>query len=255
MAKPTPREESTRLPPPEARRAGPERGTRAEALTLIFESAVRDGEGFRHGVLGSPRYGKTYHLQNVIEQAVASGVVDIALIHDAKRAEPQYVGCVRESLQDLLDWPPGPDDSRVIVLHPLPTTPEPRVSVEDTAALGLALAAGGQRVAVLADELYHGMRGRQTWSGSSFPRILREGSSQGVSSGWTTQIPQSLPTEACDLSETMALFNLQGRSASYAVETFRLPPDAERILGQLGRGEFILVTSAAGWNGRIYGPR
>lgn len=262
MAAATRRPKASRLPAQKAPRrdlappgvSRPARGTRADALELIFATAIRDREGFRHGVLGSPRYGKTFHLQQVVDQALARRVVDVALVHDVKRAEPQYRGTVRASVADLVARPPGPADSRAIVFHPAAGSLE-RPTVEEIAALGLQLARAGQRALVLPDELYHGMKGRQTWEGASFPRILREGSSQGVSSAWTTQIPQSLPTEACDLSETIALFHLQGRSARYAVDAFRLPPDAERLLGELERGECLIVSAADGWDGKVYGPR
>jgi DNA helicase HerA-like ATPase len=114
---------------------------------------------------------------------------------------------------------------------------------------------------VLPDELYAAMKGRQTWDTepgqkqSTTAWLFREGSSQGISIAWTTQVPQSLPTEAIDLSETVAIFHLEGRSASYAADAFRLPPEAVSLLSKLDRGEFLLFSAHRGWDGKIYGPK
>src|SRR4051812_16254548 len=89
-----------------ATRSGPPRGTRAEALDLIFETAERDGEGFRTGSLGMPRVGKTHHLKEVVDQAHERGIVQVSLIHDVKKRTVQYEGLVRSSPDDLRARPP-----------------------------------------------------------------------------------------------------------------------------------------------------
>src|SRR5262252_7368288 len=115
---------------------GTRRGTRAEALDKIFETAERDGEGFRHGALGMPRTGKTYHLKNVVAQAMDRGLADLALIHDCKRLDVQYDGNVRADEADLAIRPLGPDDEPIVVFHGKPEE-SIRCSVEEVAALGL----------------------------------------------------------------------------------------------------------------------
>jgi hypothetical protein len=52
----------------------------------------------------------------------------------------------------------------------------------------------------------------------------------------------------------VALFHLEGRSASYAVDAFRLPDDAAELLSRLQRGEFLLFSAYRGWDGKVYGP-
>jgi hypothetical protein len=264
MAKRARRPEVSKLPPPKkhpAASSGPPRGTRAEALDLIFESAERDGEGFRTGALGAPRFGKTYHLKEVVDEAIERGIVDIALIHDVKKPEPQYDGLVMATPDDLrayLNQHPQ-ENPPVVVFHPERGAMEV-VRVEDVAKLARDSGRGGTPTLVLADELFAALKGRQAWDtdpGQKFCTsawIFREGSSQGISYAWTTQIPQSLPTEPIDISETVAVFHLEGRSADYAVDAFRFPPDAASLLSKLQRGEFLLFSIHHGWNGKIYGP-
>jgi len=241
----------------ESRPAGRRRGTRAEALELIFETATEDDEGFRHGALGAPRMGKTYHMKEVAQEALDRELADLLFIHDCKRLDVQYDAwgpqSVRVDVEDLTSNPISEDDPPVVVFHGAPAEGR-KCSVEDVAALGLQQGRQGTGTLVLVDELYHGMKSRMTWAGPAFPEILREGSSQRVSSAWTTQIPQSLPTEAMDLTETVAIFYLQRRSLRYATEMLELEPDAVAAIQSLDRGEFILIT-ADGWNGVIYGPK
>jgi hypothetical protein len=239
-----------------------QRGTRAEALELIFETAERDHEGFRHGALGAPRYGKTYHLIEVAREALDRGLADLLFIHDCKRLEVQYTDfgpeVVRVDKADLQSRPLNPEDPPVVIFHGAPAEGR-KCQVEEVAALGLEQGRAGTGTLVLVDELYQGMKARQTWAGPSFAECLREGSSQRVSTAWTTQIPQSLPTEAMDLTETIAVFRLKRRSLRYARKMLELDADEEgartvEIIGALGRGEFILITDD-GWNGIVYGPK
>lgn len=233
--------------------AAGERGSRADALDLIFQTATEENEGFRHGVLGTPRYGKTYHLKEVVAESQARGISDLALIHDCKRLDVQYEGNVRADTEDLAARPLKADDEPVIVFHGDPMQGK-KCSVESVASLGLRQGRQGTATVVLVDELYHGLKARQTWEGPSFAEVLREGSSQRVSSAWTTQIPQALPTEALDCTETIALFRLKGRSLRYAIDKLDLPPEAQEIVRRLDKGEFILLTSIDDWDGIVYGP-
>lgn len=233
----------------------PARGMRAELLDRIFESAERDGEGFRHTVLGAPRYGKTYHLKEVVTAALDRDIVDVVFVHDCKRADVQYEGQVRGSVEDLVAIPLDPEGDPVIVFHA-----QPACSVEAVSAFALARARSAKlRSLVLVDELYQGLKARQVWdvpsgSKSSTAEILREGSSQGVSYAATTQIPQALPTECIDLPDTVAIYHLDGRSLSYACDQLRLPKDAEQVIRGLKRGECVLWTAAEGCDLRVYGP-
>ena len=231
---------------------GIRRGTRAQALAIIFATALEESEGFRHGVLGKPRQGKTYHLQEVVTQAIALEIADWALIHDVKKPDPQYAGEVRASVDQFRRFPPGANDGRVIVFHA--DENEEKESVENVALMGLELARARESSVVVIDELYQGLKSRMTWAGPSYGEILREGSSKRVSSAWTTQIPQALPTDALDLTETMSLFAMLGRSRRYAVDAYELPREGEQALRSLQRGEFLVITGDD-WDRTIYGPK
>jgi hypothetical protein len=239
----------TENPPP----AGTTRRTRAQALEVIFSTAIELGEGCRHGALGTPRYGKSYHLEHLIRAALEEGICDLALVHDTKREDPQYQGVIRANVAELGARPLGEDDPPIVVFHPDPRTGI-KCTVEEVADLGLREGRNGGSVLVVVDELFKALKARQHWSDPSMGEILREGSSIRVSSAWSTQVPQSLPTEALDLTETTSIFMLQGRSLSYAIDAFRLPDEAAPVIKRLERGEFILVTNVGDWDGVIYGP-
>lgn len=236
------------------------RGTRAEALEVIFRTAVEDGEGWRHGVLGAPRYGKTYHLVEVAQQSQDRGLSDLTLIHDCKRLDVQYEGVVRVDVEDLAARPLKADDEPVIVFHGDPTQGK-KCSVEAVAALGLRQGRQGTSTAIVIDELMHGLKARQCWGDpstgeatGSFGEVLREGSSQRVSSAWTTQIPQAVPTEGLDCTETIAVFHLNGRCLRYIAKMFELSPELVAVISALKRGEFVLLTIHDDWDQTIYGP-
>ena len=237
------------------------RGTRDQALEIIFRTAVEDDEGWRHGVLGAPRYGKTYHLKDVAEQSEARGLSELTLIHDCKRLDVQYEGAVRVDVEDLAARPLTEEDGATIVFHGNPAAGK-KCSVEAVAALGLRQGRQGTSTAVLIDELMHGCKSRQTWgdpatgeSTGSFGEVLREGSSQRVSSAWTTQIPQTVPTEGLDCTESVAFFHLNGRCLRYVAKMFEMTPQMVDVIANLKRGEFLLVTIHDDWDGVIYGPK
>ena len=235
------------------------RGTRAQALYLIFATAIRDGEGFRTGALGAPRFGKTFHLQEVIRKALALGICDRVFIHDVKKPEIQYEGATAAS---AAMWAENIEDYQtedVVVFHA--TYPEIRPSVQSVCEVAQAVAAEGQSALVVVDELYKATNGSRFWlkpddgQPALIGEFLREGSSRRISTAWTTQIPQSVPIEALNLSETCALFHLEGLSANYAQEAYRLDNDAAAALATLARGEFLLFDTNAAWNRTIFGPK
>jgi len=230
------------------------RGTRAEALEKIFETAIAQGEGFRTGALGIPRHGKTYHLQDVTEQAIARGICAWAFVHDTKKMDAQYAGTLRENVQELYRNPIGDSDSPVVVFHPQLTT-EHRPTVEDVADLALnTFGRKGQPCLLVVDEIAKALKGPQAWESKTTGEIIREGSSQNVSIALTGQDPQSFPREAISMLETYALFRLGGRLGSYVGDAFALPPEVRDHLKDLQVGEFFLVT-LEGCDGRIYGPK
>lgn len=234
---------------PPARALPPVR-PRAEAFGRIFGWAEKTGEGFRFGALGLPRFGKTRLAQQVIAEALRRGVARYALVHDVKKAEPQYEGAVRNSVQHFEARPPAPGESRVVVFHP---GLGPKPSAESVAQLGFRLARGGCPVVVHVDELLHAVKeGSQSWNSPTVGELVREGSSNRASSCYTTQFPQRVPTESLDMVETVAIFNLQGRPARYAAQHFDVPI---AVVQRLPEWHFVLVSIYDGWAGVTYGPK
>lgn len=225
---------------------------RREAFERIFAFAQSSGEGARFGALGLPRYGKTTLIDAVIDEALARGVARWAFIHDVKKPEPQYAGTVRASVDAFRAKPPGPGESRRIVFHAPPMSGVPKPDPEAIAQAAFALARAGQPTLVHVDELLHAVKqNSQIWTAPTLGELVREGSSNGVSFCYTTQFPQRVPTEALDMVECTAVFNLQGRPADYAASHLDIPLDVVRTLPPW---HFVLVSIYDGWGGVIYGP-
>lgn len=225
------------------------------ATSLMLDEAAARGWGTRGLALGASGVGKTYFLGRLCAEILARHVADLVLVHDAKDPAPQYEGTVRSSLAELAAKPPGAGESAVVVVHDR----VPRESADAVAAAGLALGArgAGLRVAVVIDELYSALKGRQTFASGAtgpIPMIFREGRSQGVSIFASTQIPQSLPTEPLDLSDAIALFRVDGRSLNYVAGILNLEADATTTASRLARGEFLLIRAGMDWDRTIYGP-
>lgn len=239
--------------------AGLPRGTREEAYALIL--AARQASGVLHGVLGVPQVGKTYHVKDLVSRLIEDEIAQLALVHDVKRAEAQYEGLVRRDVADFWGRPPTPEDPPVVVFNPgktlnLDSEEECEPPVSSVVRLGFELRQRDyfESVAVVIDELYFALKSQAGhWEKPINGKLFSQGSSQGITGIWTTQIPQGIPREAFDLSESVALFRLQRRSLSYAMETFRLPEAAEQVLPNLGKGEFLLIADG-GWDGKVYGP-
>lgn len=244
--------EEPRVPRAEARRA-PARGSRAEAIDVILSTATELQEGFRHAVVGLPRHGKTYHLQDLLEQAIARGVGRVAYVHDVKKATAQYAGSVRENVAALRAHPLQTGESPVIVFHPSLTTAQ-RPTVEDVAQIALQTARAGIPSILCIDEAAKAVKvNSQILEATTAGEVVREGSSQGCSACWTGQDPASWPREFRAMAETTAIFRVLGGVLSYVMDQWRLPRHAEQVIAGLQVGEFILVT-LEGWDGRVFGP-
>lgn len=234
------------------------RAPRARALELILETAIRDHEGFRTGALGLPRFGKTYHLEDLIRLAIALGIIDRAFIHDVKKAVVQYEGAVASGSQEWAENIDQYTTDQVVVFHA--SYPAPRPTVQEVCSVAREVASEGESVLVVVDELYKATTGGRAWlkgpddEPALIAEFLREGSSQRISTAWTTQIPQSLPTEALVLTETCALFHLEGLAATYVTDSYRLDAEAALQLESLVRGEFLLFNANRKWDRTIYGP-
>ena len=238
------------------------RGTRAQAVEKILADALADGEGFSFGAVGSPRYGKTHFLAAVLEAARERGLVEVALIHDTKRpGQPQYPGVICAGVDDFIVRADELATAPAIVLNSESWLSQP--SPQEACEMALAIREESRaKVAVVLDEVYKATDGFGNWQKSEvngrdlalFPLFLREGTSQNISTLWTTQIPQELPTACKVLTRAVAQFHLESLAADAATEKFRLDADGPAILRALVRGEFVLFCQGSEWDRTIYGP-
>lgn len=231
----------------------------SRALEIFFEDAIADGEGFSVGCVGAPRFGKSYLLNQVIDAARTKGLADVVLIHDVKKAgKPQYEGAVCAGLDDFAANGERYANERVIVFNSTDWMRQP--TLDEVCEVAMAIHDDGMSVLVVADEVYKGTNGFGQWlpgrddKPALFPLFLREGTSQRISTAWTTQIPQELPTACKVLTRAVAQFHLESLAADAATEKFRLDADGPQVLRGLQRGEFVLYCQGREWDRTIYGP-
>jgi len=250
---------------PRAADLGPgiKRASQAQAIDIILADALADDEGTGLGCLGSMRYGKTYFMDRVHKAMLEKGVAERLLVHDCKKAEPQFAGAVVSGWQDFVSRAAELEGEPVIVFHHPDLMARP--TLQEVCEVALAMAQDKLRVVVCADEVYKGTNGFQGWlkpkadpDGSEppalYPLIIREGGSQHLSHTWGTQVPQQLPTECKVLTRSVAIFHSEGLAAEAAMAHFRLGPEAPELLRKLGRGEFLLYCQGQDWDRTVYGP-
>lgn len=238
------------------------RGTWADAMGIMLAEALADKEGTSIGAVGAPRYGKTTLMQGLVETVMACGLAERVLVHDVKRAgKPQYEGAPCAGIADYIARGEGLERQPVVVWNGPDWVNQP--TLNDVCEVAMALHSEGHGVLVVADEIYGATDGYQHFQEQEiegrltalFPRFLREGGSQRISTAWTTQIPQELPTACKVLTRCVAQFHLESLAADAATEKFRLDADGPRVLRTLARGEFVLFCQGREWDRTIYGPK
>jgi hypothetical protein len=244
MATPAGREKSTRL-------AGPSQGSREEALALIFEPLKR-GDGFRHGALGAPGFGKTYHLREVIDEALDRELVDLVVTHDVKMATPEFEGTCVPQVADAGAALAELEHTRHLILRGDPMS-DVECPAEAAAGKAKELLRAGTTVLLNIGELDNCLSdGGKSWRAPT----VRWFSSQGrVLRGcltWTTQQPKRTPDEIFDQSTTIAYFHLDRRSANYLGGTLLLDEEMVEVISKLARGEFVLYQPGLEWNRKVY---
>jgi hypothetical protein len=235
----------------------------AQALELVFAEALAEDEGLVAGAVGVPRFGKTYWLNEVLAHGFAVSTWRQAFIHDVKKRVPQYEGAVAANAADwIARWDAFKGQART-VFHSAQWDEKP--SLQDVCAVARVVAEEDIPLVVVADEIYNGTDGYRNWlpgppdeNGKPEPALcpwmMREGTSQRISTLWTTQIPQELPTQARTLSSSVAMFHLEGLAADAGCEHFRLEGDGPAILKSLRKGEFVLFLRNREWNRVVYEP-
>src|SRR2546423_537981 len=229
----------------------PQAGTREEALALIF-APTKGGDGFRHGALGAPGYGKTYHVRQVIAAALERDVVDLVLSHDVKYRQAEFEGIELTHVGAAAD--PAQLELRRHLVYRGDVRADVVCEAEDVALAGKKIAQGSEirvllNIGELDDCLTEGGRG---WRAPTVQWFSSKGRALGACLLWTTQQPKRSPDEIFDQSTTLAFFHHEERSANYLSNTLLLDEDLVRTLPQLAIGEFVLKVPAREWNRKVY---
>jgi hypothetical protein len=219
---------------------------------VIFRPLER-GDGFRHGAIGAPGYGKTHHVRRVVAAAIDRALVDLVLTHDTKSARPDFTGTILRTPGELAARAGDLEATRHAVFRGDPLHQDEPLSPEVVAAGGRRLLRGGVRVLLNVGELDQALtEGGRSWAAPT----VRWWSSQGrVLQGsltWTTQQPKRAPDEIFDQSTSIAFFHLDARSANYLANTLMLDDRLVAELPRLDVGSYLLWEPGAEWSGRTY---
>jgi hypothetical protein len=237
--------------PEEPRLVQPKKGTSEEALALIF-APVKRREGFRHGALGAPGYGKTFHMNVVVDEALERGLVDVVLTHDVKGADPEFVGV--ELACPAIAPPPGALERHHHLVYRGDVRNDVNCPVEDVAQLGKRLSQKEElRVLLNVGELDNCLTdGGRSWEAATVRWFSSQGRILRACLTWTNQQPKRCPDEMFDQSTTIAFLHLDARSSNYLGNTLLLDADLVAVLPKLAIGEFVLWVPGGDWNRKVY---
>lgn len=240
--------------PEQPRLVPPEKGTRDEALELILRPITKRREGLRHGALGAPGYGKTFHMRALVDELLERDLVDLVVTHDTKGAEPEFEA---RQLVDVAAFdgstPEQLEQSRHVSFRG-----DPRAGVdcpaEDVAQLGRRLLVQSElRVALNIGELDQCLtEGGRSWQAPTVRWFSSQGRKIHGSLIWTTQQPKRTPDEVFDQSTTVALYHLDRRAANYLSQTLLLDEDMVAVLPALPIGDFVLWVPGLEWDRKVY---
>jgi len=245
MAAPTERSKEPRVVPPK-------KGTRAAALDLIFRPLEEHGEGFRHGALGAPGYGKTYHQRAVIEAALDRDLVDLVLTHDVKGREAEFDGL--ELVTAAAAPAPAAAEHHRHLVYRGDVLNDVECPAEEVALLGKRLLQKEQlRVLLNVGELDNCLTdGGRSWRAPTVRWFSSQGRQLRGCLTWTNQQPKRCPDEIFDQSTTIAFLHLDARSSNYLGNTLLLDADLVDVLPKLARGEFVLWVPGLEWDHLVY---
>lgn len=222
--------------------------TNEQAIQQIL-SPLRRGQATRHLSVGDTGMGKTTLTRGIIDTAIGDGLVALVLSHDEKDPnEQQYEGTARIDPNDLRNNPPHGDESFSHVVFRGTCLSRRHDAACDPDSLGemaweIVRGVVGARTQILLnlDELADALTpNSQLWSGEYIAQAYRKGRSVGISVIAGIQQPQLVPREAFGLAETMALFRMDGREASYLARLKMISDADAEVLPTLAKGEYLL---------------
>lgn len=230
------------------RLVSPQKGESAEALGLIF-APLKKGDGFRHGAIGAPGYGKTYGLRKVLAAALEQDQVDIVLSHDIKGSEDEFP----DAHQCKTMGEAAGDHNPHQAFRGDPYNDQV-VDVEEVALLGKHLLQKDRlRVILNVGELRDALtEGGKSWKSPTTLWFSAQARALKGCLTWTVQQPKRAPDEIFDQSTTIAFHHLDKRSANYLGNTLLLDENLVEVLDKLDNGEFVLWQQGIEWNRRVY---
>jgi len=218
---------------------------------MIF-SPLERGDGFRHGALGAPGYGKSHHIRHLIEEALEQKKCELAITHDVKGARPDFDGVFVRQVADV-----GPHieeiERRKHVVFRGDAVNDIKCTAESVGAYAKQIARSGTPVLLNVNELDTCLtEGGRSWEALSVRWMSDEARSLKGSFVWTTRQPKRTPDEIFDQSTSISYFHLDRRAANYLGNTLLLDEDMVAILPKLAIGEYVIVQPGLEWNRKVY---
>ena len=178
----------------------------------------------------------------------------LVLIHDDKRASPEYPG-VRyfATTDEMLATPTAELDQ----LSEAGFRGDPYrgvvCEVDQVAQLALGFARQRHRVRLVVDELDRALTpgGRELRS-EYLRACLTQGRAMGLSVLWGTQTPQRVPREALDQASSLSLFRLGPRALNYLDSVCLFDPAMLARVQTLDVGDFVLWRNGYPWDRCVY---
>lgn len=229
---------------------------RAKVLETITAPLPRR-EGFRHLWLGDTGMGKTEANKILINWILKKKYVDLVLsIDDKNRWKSQYEGTYRANPDHLRREPIRRNEVvQHIVFRGIALTRrlDEGVDPNDVARMGWEMVRIHPcSVLINIDELVDATNGHQTWDDEEIPQIYRKGRGVGLSITATTQMPQLLPREAFGLPDTIGIFRMSGREASYLHRYNVIEKEQIGEIESLKVGEFRLYRKSHPMDSTVY---
>jgi hypothetical protein len=209
---------------------------------------LRRRKGIRVLAFGITTKGKTHGVADFLDFVIDRNLVELLIIHDVKKREPQYEGEIIHEATDLYTHPPESYPARrVLRRRSLDHMP----SVEGAARVTLESAYEDVTTMLVIDEFARALNEAGKYTAPSVERLVCEGADFGASFVGTKQLPQYTPTSAVAQSD-LVIFGLNGKGASLLVGENYVPPAGGDMIEALEQRHFLLVPAEGNFDGHVY---